>query len=505
MPLEDIRAGRIKKLERLKALGREAYPASVKRTFVIDDAVKGFSVLVESKKEISIVGRLMAWREHGGATFGDLRDGSGTIQIYFSKEDLRDAYDEAIELVDIGDFLEVTGAAYVTKRGEPTVKVSEWRMISKSLRPLPEKWHGLVDIEERLRRRYLDLLMSAEEREIFIKKSKFWQAAREFMLSENFLEVETPVLEQIPGGADAEPFATHLNALNIDLYLRISLELPLKRLIVGGYEKVFEIGRIFRNEGIDREHLQDYTQLECYWAYADYNQMMELVARMYKQMISAALGSLQHEWNGENINWDGNWPIIEYADIFKTQTGLDPVAATEGQLKSYAKTEHLAPEAHQGKGRLIDLIFKKMVLPTLIRPSFLVNPPVEIEPLAKRHRASPDKVERFQVVACATELGKGFSELNDPVDQRTRFEEQMKLRAAGDTEAQRLDEDFIEALEYGMPPTAGFGLSERLFSVIMNRPVRETVFFPLMRPSTAAQNQNSKIKMQNDNLKFKIL
>ena len=464
MPLEDIRAERLKKVADLKKEGVNPYPAESRRTFKIGEIIADFAAHESGAGAVSIAGRLMALREHGGATFADIADASGTMQALFKQDVLGETYGTVVARLDVGDIIELSGKAFTTKRGEKTIEAAGISVLAKSLRPLPEKWHGLVDIEERLRRRYLDLLMSAEEREIFIKKSKFWQAAREFMLSENFLEVETPVLEQIPGGADAEPFATHLNALNIDLYLRISLELPLKRLIVGGYEKVFEIGRIFRNEGIDREHLQDYTQLECYWAYADYNQMMELVARMYKQMISAALGSLQHEWNGENINWDGNWPIIEYADIFKTQTGLDPVTATEGQLKSYAKTEHLAPEAHQGKGRLIDLIFKKMVLPTLIRPSFLVNPPVEIEPLAKRHRASPDKVERFQVVACATELGKGFSELNDPVDQRTRFEEQMKLRAAGDTEAQRLDEDFIEALEYGMPPTAGFGLSERLFS-----------------------------------------
>ncbi len=482
MPLEDIRAERLKKVADLRNKGLDPYPAESRRTFQIGDIIAGFPAYESSAAPLTIAGRLMALREHGGATFADIADASGTMQALFKQDILGEAYGTIIARLDIGDIIEISGKAFATKRGEKTIEAASVSVLAKSLRPLPEKWHGLVDIEERLRRRYLDLLMKPEERELFIKKSKFWQAAREFMLSENFLEVETPVLEQVPGGADAEPFATHLNALDIDLYLRISLELPLKRLIVGGYEKVFEIGRIFRNEGIDREHLQDYTQLECYWAYADYYQMMELVAGMYKKMISAANGSLQHEWNGESINWDGDWPTIEYADIFKAQTGLDPVVATEEQLMAYAGAEHLAPETHQGKGRLIDLIFKKKVLPTLIRPSFLVNPPVEIEPLAKRHRDDPRKVERFQVVACASELGKGFSELNDPMDQRARFEEQMKLRAAGDTEAQRLDEDFIEALEYGMPPTAGFGLSERLFAVIMNKPVRETVFFPLMRP-----------------------
>lgn len=482
MPLEDIRAERLKKVADLRNQGIDPYPAESRRTFKIGDLVADFAAHESSAAPLTIAGRLMALREHGGATFADVADASGTMQALFKQDILGEAYETVVARLDIGDIVEISGKAFTTKRGEKTIEAKNVKMLAKSLRPLPEKWHGLVDVEERLRRRYLDLIMSKDERELFRRKSAFWQAAREFMLLENFLEVETPVLEQIPGGADAEPFATHLNALDMDLYLRISLELPLKRLIVGGYEKVFEIGRIFRNEGIDREHLQDYTQLECYWAYADYNQMMELVAGMYKKMIMAALGSLQHEWNGKTIDWDGDWPIVEYADIFKAQTGLDPVVATEEQLTAYAKAEHLAPEAHQGKGRLLDLIFKKKIRQTLIRPSFLVNPPVEIEPLAKRRRDDPRKVERFQVVACATELGKGFSELNDPLDQRARFEEQMKLRAAGDNEAQRLDEDFIEALEYGMPPTAGFGLSERLFAVIMNRPVRETVFFPLMRP-----------------------
>ncbi|MBI2097147.1 MAG: lysine--tRNA ligase [Candidatus Sungbacteria bacterium] len=482
MPLEDIRAERLKKLEELRRIEIDPYPADSSRTLSVGELLGDFEAYEAKKKEAMIAGRLMALREHGGATFGDLRDASGTLQALFKRDVLGDPYDTIVGRLDIGDIVEVSGVPFTTKRGEKTIAASSVRILAKSLRPLPEKWHGLVDVEERLRRRYLDLVMDPEARDLFVRKSKFWQAARSFMLQQGFLEVETPALEQIPGGADAEPFVTHLNALDIDLYLRISLELPLKRLIVGGYEKVFEIGRIFRNEGIDREHLQDYTQLEFYWAFADYNDLMPLVESLYKTVISETLGTLAHLSNGETIDWSRPWPRIDYYEAFKKETGIDLGEATEKALAAYAKNEHIDIAKHHGKGRMIDAIFKKKVRPTLTNPSFLINPPVEVEPLAKRLASDKSRVERVQVMACGTELGKGFSELNDPLDQRQRFLEQETLRRTGDAEAQRLDEDFIEALEYGMPPTAGFGFSERLFAVIMDKPVRETVFFPLMRP-----------------------
>jgi lysyl-tRNA synthetase class 2 len=317
---------------------------------------------------------------------------------------------------------------------------------------------------------------------MFRKKAAFWRAFRDFLLDNGFLEVETSVLEFIPGGAEAEPFKTHLKALDMDLFLRISLELPLKKLIVGGYEKVFEIGRIFRNEGIDKEHLQDYTQLEFYWAFHEYNDLMKLLEKMYKTVIKKTTGGLVTSYEGKKINWGKKWRRVDYVEAFKKAVKLDPLSATRAELLEKAKAMNLGPDNHVGKGRLIDLIFKKTVRPTLQDPCFLIDPPVEIEPLAKRHRKDPRRVERLQIMAAGTELGKGFSELNDPLDQRARFEDQMKLREAGDIEAQRLDEDFVEALEYGMPPTAGFGISERLFAVLMDKPVRETVFFPLMRP-----------------------
>ena len=324
--------------------------------------------------------------------------------------------------------------------------------------------------------------MNPEEKDIFIKKSKFWQATREFLLKEGGLEVETPVLEQIPGGADAEPFKTYMNALDIDLYLRIAPELHLKRLIVGGFEKVFEIGRIFRNEGIDREHLQDYTQMEMYWAYHDYEKLMGLVEQLVKSVVVETLGIISHQYRGKDINWGSEWRRYDYFDEFNKHTGLNLGEASEKDLKKYAEKEGIDTSAHVGRGRLIDVIFKKKVRPELWEPGFLVLPPVDIEPLAKRWPQDLNRVERFQIVAGGTELGKGFSELNDPLDQMERFKDQSKLGEAGDKEAQRMDEDFVEALEYGMPPTAGFAYSERLFAFIMDRPVRETVFFPLMRP-----------------------
>jgi lysyl-tRNA synthetase class 2 len=311
----------------------------------------------------------------------------------------------------------------------------------------------------------------------------FWETFRNALKKEGFLEVELPVMENLPGGAEAEPFKTHHNALDTDFYLRISLELPLKKLLVGGFDKVFEIGRVFRNEGIDREHLQDYTALEFYWAYRDYNDVMALTEKMYKEVVQKTCGSMVTVRDGREIDWSKKWEKVDYVAVFKKENqGLDPVSAERDELFARAKDLGLAPEKNAGRGRLIDLIFKKTVRSKLIEPCFLVDPPVVIEPLAKRKPENPDVVERFQIVAGGTELGKGFSELNDPLDQRARFEEQMKLREAGDAEAQHLDEDFIEALEYGMPPAGGFGVSERLFAVLMDRPIRETIFFPLMRP-----------------------
>ena len=484
MALDEIRNTKIKKVEELRKSGTDPYPASSSRTNSVKEAIDNYDEWKESKT-IILAGRILARREHGGSTFFDIDDGSGNIQAYI-KEDIvgSDEYKHFQESIDRGDFIEIEGQLKDTKRQEKTIYVSKYKLLTKALLPLPEKWHGLEDVEERLRKRYLDFIMNPEERELFVKKSKFWQAMRGFLIKEGGLEVDTPILEQIPGGADAEPFKTHMNALSVDLFLRISPELNLKRLITAGYEKVFEIGRIFRNEGIDREHLQDYTQMEMYWAYYDYEKLMELIERLFKYVVRETLESSAHQYQDKAIDWDSPWKRYDYYEVFKKHTGLNLKETKEKDLINYAKDNGIDNSKHIGKGRLIDIIFKKKVRPNLIEPGFLVLPPIDIEPLAKRYSEDPNRVERFQVVAGGTELGKGFSELNDPIDQRQRFEEQVKLGEAGDKEAQRMDEDFVETLEYGMPPTAGFGMSERFFAFLMDRPVREIVFFPLMKPKS---------------------
>ncbi|MEK7062264.1 MAG: lysine--tRNA ligase [Patescibacteria group bacterium] len=490
--LEDIIGERKKKLENFIKAGIEPYPEKVKRTHKIFEVLADFSFLQKSKKKIFICGRIFGMRVMGNIAFYDLRDESGKIQGVLKKDNLKKEFALFKDNLDMGDFIEVGGFLFTTKTGEKSVEIKSLRLLVKSLRPLPSQWYGLENVETRLRKRYLDILTNPETREIFIKKNIFWRTFRECLQKEGFLELETPVLEAVPGGADAEPFMTHHNALGQNFYLRISLEIALKKLLVSGYEKIFEIGRIFRNEGISSEHLQDYTQLEFYWAHESQDTLMKFVEKMYKEVIKKTCGKLETNWQGNpegkqashgtrKINWSKKWPKIDYSKIFKEKIGLDFSKVGRDELFKKAKEEGLKPEAGLSKGRLIDLLFKKIIRPTLIQPVFLVNQPAEIEPLAKRQEKNKNLVCRFQIVACGTELGKGFSEANDPIDQRQRFEEQMALREGGDKEAQRLDENFLEALEYGMPPAAGFGVSERLFAVLMDKPVRETTIFPLMR------------------------
>ncbi|OGM90918.1 lysine--tRNA ligase [Candidatus Wolfebacteria bacterium RIFCSPHIGHO2_01_FULL_48_22] len=470
--LEEIINERKQKLNKIVAGGHNPYPAVVKRTHTTAEVLKDFGKLSTSRKRISIVGRVMSLRDQGNIIFADVKDGSGKLQVILSKKETK-GFADLKKTLDIGDFIEAGGGVLKTKKGEKSVQSASARIIVKAILPLPSEYYGVEDPETILRKRYLDLTLSDEIRDLFIKKSVFWQSFREFLIKENFLEVETPVLEATPGGAEAEPFKTHHNALDEDFYLRISLEITLKKLLVGGYERVFEIGRIFRNEGMDAEHLQDYTQLEFYWAYADYNELMKFVRKMYLHVIKQTFGN--------RPEWTKPWKKVSYCDAFKKENKLDPLTCSVDDLRKRARELGLKFEPYAEKGRLIDLIFKKTVRPKLTAPSFLIDPPVFVESLAKRSSKNPLIVERFQVMAYGTELGKGFSELNDPADQRARFEEQMKLREKGDTEAQRLDEEFIEALSYGMPPATGFGVSERLFSVIAGRPIRETVFFPPMK------------------------
>ncbi len=475
---EDIIREREKKLDYYEQT-ESAFPASVKLSHRVSDVLDNFTELLSTEKKVQIAGRIFALRDQGKIIFVDIKDGDSKIQIIIKEETknrplLKDS-------VDVGDFISVKGTPFITKRGEKSVVAQMVHIVSKSIRPMPSSWYGIEDIETKYRKRYLDILLNDDVKDIFRKKEIFWDTIRNFLKENNFFEIQMPVLEPVPGGAEAEPFITHHNALDRDFYLRISLELPLKKMLVAGFDSIFEIGRIFRNEGIDREHLQDYTQMECYRSFWDYNDMMKFVESMYKKVIKAVFGTLSLSHGGSKISWAGKWPTVDYFDIFKKKTGIDLSVATNEMLIKKAAEFGIPVENNLGKGRIIDLIYKKMVRPTLIKPCFLINPPVEVEPLAKRMPSDPNRVERFQILAYGTELGKGFSELNDPRDQRKRFEEQAKLRSEGDSEAQRMDEDFIEALEYGMPPAAGFGVSERLFSVLMEKPIREIVVFPLVR------------------------
>ncbi len=493
MALDQLKQDRIKKLNNIKNLGVDPYPAQ------LDSGQARMSIKVardSMDQKVSVAGRIRSLRPHGKIAFADLEDESGKMQLFFQQDTTKNF--DFLPNLDLGDFLEVSGEVFKTQAGEITVRVTSFKLLAKSLLPLPSNFYGLKDIEELLRRRYLDLLMNPETRELFRKKALFWSTIRQFMLDRGFLEVENPILESVPGGADARPFITHHNALDIDLYLRISLELPLKRLLVGGFEKVFEIGRIFRNEGIDAEHLQDYTQIEFYWAYADYNDLMKLIQEMYQKVIMALFGKLETTWQGQTIDWSGEWPKKSYTELLNEHWQVDIEKMSVEELYELAAKFKVQVEPNLGKGRLLDYIYKKTIRPELIQPMFVVDYPVEVEPLAKRIPEKPNLVQRMQVLAMGSELGKGFSELNDPVDQRERFEEQMKLRAAGDEEAQMLDEDYVEAMEYGMPPNTGFGVSERLFAMLMDRPIRETVIFPTMRQAAdkqLKQNFDKKIVM----------
>jgi lysyl-tRNA synthetase class 2 len=474
--LEEIRQIRLEKLSKLKSLGINPYPAKYSRDFIpISHS------LSLAGQQVSVVGRLVRFREHGNIIFADLKDSSGQIQLFFQKKELEDSF-AILKLLDIGDFLGVAGEVITTQAGEITISVKTFELLSKSIRPLPDDWHGLKDEEERYRRRYVDLQLNDELRDLFRRKGLFWNSMREFLLGHDFQEVETPVLENVFGGADATPFITHHNALDIDLYLRISMgELWQKRLMVGGFQKTFEIGRQFRNEGLSREHLQDYTQMEFYWSYANFEDSMNLVEEMYKYVASKTFGRLQFSISGHDIDLEKPWARIDYAQTVKDQTGFDIRGCTAEDLRSKLSEMHIPFSKNDDKGRLIDLLWKS-VRKNIAGPAFLIGHPVEVSPLAKRSSANPDYVERYQVILAGSEMGNGYSELNDPIDQAERFKLQQAMRDQGDAEAQMYDHDFVEALEFGMPPVTGFGVSERLFSFLADKPIRETVLFPLLRP-----------------------
>ncbi len=475
---QDERKIRLEKLQKIREQRIDPYPDKFDKKNTLKQA---FESKIGTK--VKTAGRIMTIRDMGKLCFCHLMDETQKMQIALKEDEIgKEEYKWFVRNLDLGDFIGAEGEVFKTHKGEISILVSKYTLLSKAIRPLPEKWHGLVDEELRLRKRYLDIISHPELKELFYRKAKFWQATRDFLQKEGFLEVETPVLETTVGGADAEPFITHHKALDIDLYLRISMgELWQKRLMVAGFEKTFEIGRQFRNEGMSKEHLQDYSQMECYWAYADFNEMMNLVEKMYKKIIKETYDKLKFEIGGFTVDFDKDWKRIDYVETIKKDFDLDVTKATKEALVKKLKDLKVDFDANLSKPRLIDVLWKQ-VRKTIAGPAFLINHPVEVSPLAKRDPKDKTRVQRFQIILAGSEMGNGYSELNDPLDQEERFKEQAKMRAAGDTEAQMHDKDFVEALEYGMPPTAGFGFSERLFSFLENKTMRECQIFPLMKP-----------------------
>lgn len=485
MSLEDIRRERLAKLERYEATGRDAFPATVRRDFLIGEFRKRFAALERAKRGVAIAGRIRGLREHGGATFADIEDASGKIQLYFTRDELGAAYDELLSALDIGDFIEAEGKAFKTKRGELSLRIAAARIIAKALRPLPEKWHGLKDVEERFRRRYLDLVMNPEVRTRFTLRSSLIKAIREFFDGEGFLEVETPMLQPVPGGALARPFATRHNALGIDLYLRIAPELYLKELLVGGFERVYELGKSFRNEGIDATHNPEFTTVEWYAAYWDEEQMMACVERAFAHILKrlGVKGKIAAGW--KTIAFPKTFGRITFSEVLKRYAQvLDYEGETRETLAERAQQFGIAAHEGEPKGKIADEIYKKICRPHLAAPTFVTGHPFDISPLAKRASPGSPNVRRFQLVAGGFELVNAYAELNDPRDQRLRFDEQSKGRAEGEEEAHPVDEEFVEALEYGMPPAAGAAIGiDRLVMLLSGASnIREVVLFPTLRP-----------------------
>ncbi|MFZ3044164.1 MAG: lysine--tRNA ligase [Minisyncoccia bacterium] len=481
--LDTVREERLAKIERLKKAGMETYPARTLRTHAVDDFLENHGILEKNSEQITLAGRVLSMREHGGSLFVDIFDGTKG-QCFVQREKLgEESYDLFVATVDTGDVIEVSGMAFTTKRGMPSLDATGWRMLTKSLRPLPDEWFGIKDEDERFRKRYLDILLTKDLAERIKRRSKFWNVIRSYLLERDFIEVETPVLETTTGGADARPFETHHNALDMDVYLRISAgELWQKRLMVAGLPKTFEIGRIFRNEGMSAEHAQDYTQLEFYWAYADYMMGMELVEDLYKHVALETFGTLKFTIGEFEVDFGAPWERYDYTQTIKKYTDVDIKTANLKAIET--KLQELGAKfSTEGwnRSRAIDTLWK-YCRRQISGPGFLIGVPKFLSPLAKSDPNHLEITERFQPIIAGSEVGNGYSELNDPVDQAERFSEQSKLREAGDEEAQMYDKEFVEALEYGMPPAFGFGVSERLFDFLENVSIREGQIFPLMRP-----------------------
>lgn len=474
------------RLEHLKALEKEgisAYPAKSSRTHLMTDAKKS-----SEGSLVKVAGRLLTRREMGKITFGHLKDESGKMQIVISEAELgKEKCRFFNKYFDLGDFFEIEGTIFTTHKGEVSILVKSFNIIAKALLPLPEKWHGLTDIEQRYRKRYLDLLSNEESMRIAKIRSVLVREIRRYFDNKGFYEVETPVLQTLYGGALAKPFATHHNALDIPLYLRIAPELYLKRLIVGGFEKVYEIAKCFRNEGIDQDHNPEFTQIEFYWAYADYNMLMDLIEDLIPKLITAAGLELKFKSNDEIVDFTPPYPRVTMRDLIKKFAKID-IEEFADQKSLFKKAKELKIEEideNTGRGKLIDEIYKKYARPFIVNPIFVTDHPVELSPLAKKKPENPNYVERFQLLCVGgNELTNAFSELNDPLDQEARFKEQVRLQEAGDEESMPYDEDFIEALKHGMPPTAGLGMGiDRLVKLLVGaQNLKEVILFPTLKP-----------------------
>ena len=495
MSLSEQEIIRREKLEKLTQMGINAFPAD---EYTITDSAQSIKEGFEEGKKVKIAGRLISRRIQGKASFAELQDSSGRIQVYFNRDEIcptddKELYNEVYKhLLDIGDIIGVEGELFKTQVGEMTVMVKNFTLLTKTLRPLPFAKideNGVVhdafnDPELRYRQRYVDLVVNPEVKDVFVKRTKLFNAMRQFFNDAGYFEVETPILQSIPGGAAARPFITHHNALDIPLYLRIANELYLKRLIVGGFDGVYEFSKNFRNEGMDRTHNPEFTAMEIYVAYKDYNWMMDFTERLLEHCAKAVNGTTKAVFGEHEIDWKAPYERISMTDAIKKFTGYDITGKSEEELRIFAKSIGINVDETMGKGKLIDEIFGEKCEGNFIQPTFITDYPIEMSPLTKKHRDKEGLTERFELMVCGKEIANSYSELNDPIDQRERFEEQMKLSEKGDDEAMFIDQDFLRALEYGMPPTAGLGIGmDRLMMFLTNNAsIQEVLFFPQMRP-----------------------
>ena len=501
LPAGELARRRYEKLERLRAAGLDPFGTRYPVSHWAAPLHTGWDAAGEEELRaagsVSLAGRVLSLRHHGKSCFAHLVDGSGRIQLYARADVLGDAYASFTDL-DVGDFVGVQGELFRTRTGELTVQVNAWTLLTKSLRPLPEKWHGLKDVETRYRQRYVDLVVNPGVREVFRLRTRLIQTVRAFLDARGFIEVETPTMQAIPGGAAARPFQTHHNALDLGLYLRIALELHLKRLVVGGFDRVYEIGRIFRNEGISTEHNPEFTMLEFYQAYADYGDLMELTEALFVKLARTLTGDLALTFQGQRIDLTPPWRRLPYLDAVGDALGLTGEALSDREQvrrSGQEAADRLALDAGAwgwGAGtptyQMWKDVFEALVEPGLVQPTFVVDFPIELSPLARQKRDDPRLVDRFELFAARMELANAYSELSDPMEQRRRFEAQLLARETGDEEAHRLDEDFIRALEYGLPPTAGEGIGiDRLVMLFADRAsIRDVILFPLLRPEAPA-------------------